>query len=209
MVSGLGYPLIVTPVMKVNGPTRKDSGGVRQHHADLVQHPPLLAGHDQKLESAVQAVAITHHGSHLHNVRRDGDGKLEGNNFAGLQLTAEGRPDAVLAEFAGSAPARGRQTFAKYRHLNARVETITGGTPHPPLSFGCRFCVAAQSSFSTSDLSLKSPLRLCFSARVALNGIKVHVPTITRIAAWGGERFGGEVGGQCNRDVTPIINRTS
>src|SRR5208337_5489800 len=97
----------------------------------------------------------------------------------------EGRPDAVLAELAGSAPARGGQAFAKHRHVNARVKTITGGTPHPPLSFGCRLCLAAQTSFSISDFPLKSPLRLCFSARVALNGIKVHVPKITRIAAWG------------------------
>jgi hypothetical protein len=39
--------------MKVNGPAQKDSGGVGQHDADLVEHQLLLAGHDQKLESAV------------------------------------------------------------------------------------------------------------------------------------------------------------
>ena len=165
MVSGLGYPLIVTPVMKINGPTQKGSGGVRQHDADLVQHQLLLAGHDQKLESAVQAFAIAHRGSHLHDMRRDRDGKLQGNNFAGLQLTAEGRADAVLAELAASAPASGRPAFAKHRHLNAHVETITGETPEPLLSFGGRWCVDAQSSFSIADPPLKSCLLDCASVQ--------------------------------------------
>ena len=55
----------------------------------------LLIGHDQKLESTAQAVAVTHHRSHLHDVRRERDGKLQGNHFAGLQLPAESRSDAV------------------------------------------------------------------------------------------------------------------
>ena len=175
MVSGLGYPLIVTPVMQVNGPTQKDSGGVRQHDADLVQHQLLLAGHDQKLESAVQAVAITHCGSHLHDVRRDWDGKLQGNNFADLQLTAESRPDAILAEFAGSAPASGRLAFAKHRHLNAYVETIAGETPDPPLSFGGRLCVVAQSSFPIAHPLPSPAFWIVLRGMPALNGIKVHV----------------------------------
>jgi hypothetical protein len=201
MLSGPGYPPIVTAVMKVsNREEQKGSGGVRQHYADLTQHQLLLVGHNQKLESAAQASAITHHGAHLHDVRRERDGKLQGNNFAGLHLTAECRPDAVLAEFAGSAPACGRQAFAKHRHLNARVKRITEEAPPPvPVSFRFRLCVVAQSSFSISDLRFRpafpkreekgdqpSPtlrvwadetlLRLCFSIRAALNGIKVHVP---------------------------------
>jgi hypothetical protein len=163
MVSGQGCPPIVTAVMEAsNGEKQKGSGSVRQHHADLMQYQLLLVGHDQKLESAAQAFAITHHGSQFHDVRRERDGKLQGNNFAGLQLTAEGRADAVQAEFAGSAPACGRQAFAKHRQLNAHVKTITGETPQPAVSSGCRWCVVAQSRFSISDLAFKSWFRSRF-----------------------------------------------
>jgi hypothetical protein len=89
-------------------------------------------------------------------VRRERNGKLEGNNFTGLQLTAEGSPDAVLAEGAGSAPACSRQAIAEYRHLNARVKTMTRETP--VVTFGCRLCVVAQSRFS---------IRICFSGMVS------------------------------------------
>src|SRR5271169_5334311 len=96
MLSGQGCPPIVTTVMKVcQWARRKRSAGVRQHNADLAQQKPLLVGHDQKLESAAQTVAITHHGSNLDDMRRERDGELQGNNFADLQLAAEGRPDAV------------------------------------------------------------------------------------------------------------------
>src|SRR5882762_4908745 len=154
MVSGLGYPPLVTAVMGVSGPKQKSSGGVRQYYADLVQHKLLLVGHNQKFESAAQAFAITHHGSQLHDVRRERNGKFQGNNFAGLQLTAEGRADAVLAEGTGSAPACSRQALAKYRHLNAHVETMTRETP--VVTFGSRLCVGAQSRFS---------IRICFSGQ--------------------------------------------
>jgi hypothetical protein len=136
--------------MKVLRPKQKSSGSVRQYYADLAQYQPLLTGHDQKLESTAQAFAIAHHGAQLHNVRRERDGKLQGNNFAGLQLTAESRSDAVLAEDTGSAPAYGREAFAKYRHLNAHIKAITGETPL--VSLGCRLRVIAQSRFSVSDL---------------------------------------------------------
>jgi hypothetical protein len=79
--------------------------GVRQHHADLVQGQFLLFGQNEKFESAAQSVAIAHHGSQLDDVGLERDGKLEGNDLAGLQFTAEGRANAVLAEFVGSAPA--------------------------------------------------------------------------------------------------------
>jgi hypothetical protein len=157
MVSGLGYPPLVTAVMGVLGRKQKSSGGVRQHYTDLVQHQLLLAGHNQKFESAAQAFAITHHSSQLHDVRRERDGKLQGNNFAGSQLAAEGSPDAVLAEGTGSAPAGGREAFAKYGHLNARVETIAGETSLA--SFGCRLCVVAQSRFSISVFGSRFPAR--------------------------------------------------
>ncbi len=189
MVSGLGYSLIVTPVMKANGTTQKGSGGVRQNDADLAQHQLLLAGHDQKLESAVQAVAITHRGSQLHDVRRDWDGKLQGNHFADLQLTAKGRPNAVLAEFAGSAPASGRPAFAKHRHLNPRVETIAGETPYPPLSFGGRLCVVAQSSFSIADPPPKSCLLDCASGH--------GLPQQHQSACTKGSECSGEGSGRC------------
>ena len=97
MVSGPGYPPLVTAVMKVLRPKPKGLGGVRQHYAHLVECQLLLVGHNQKFESAAQAFAITHHGSQLHDVRRERDVKLQGNNFAGLELTAYGRPNAVLS----------------------------------------------------------------------------------------------------------------
>ena len=185
MVSGLGYPLIVTPVMKVNGPRQKDSGGVRQNDADLVQHQFLLAGHDQKLEAAVQSFAITHRGSHLHDVRRAGDGKLQGNNFADPQRGAKSRPDAVLAEFAGSAPTSGHPAFAKHRHLDARVEAITGETPQLPVSFGGRWCVGAQASLSIADPSRNPAFWIVLQCGPVLNGIKVHVLRVVRVRVMG------------------------
>ena len=124
-----------------------------------------LLGHDQELESAAQAVVITHDGSHLDDVRGERDGKLQGNNFADPQLAAEGRADAVQTEFAGSAPEVGGNAFAKHRHLDARVEATTGETPLHRLSFGGAWFVVAQSRFSVSDIPLKPNLRLCFSAR--------------------------------------------
>src|SRR5208282_4020065 len=133
------------------GKGKSCSGNVFQYKADLAQYFPVLAAHDQQLESAAQAVAITHRGSHLQDVRRERDGKLQGNNFAGLQLTAEGRPEAVLAEFTGSAPICGRPAFAKYRDLNAHVKTMTGETPQRLMSFGGRVRVIAQSCFSISN----------------------------------------------------------
>ena len=178
MVSGPGCPPIVTAVIKVLRPKQKGSGGVRQQYADLAQRQLLLVGHDQKFESAPQAFAITHQGSYLHDVRRDRDGKLEGNNFASLQLTAEGRPDAVVAEFVGSSPVCGRQAFAKHRHLNACVKTITGETPQPPRGFRCRLCGVAQSSFSIADLPFKSLISdsLFLSARRKVDEPSPAVP---------------------------------
>jgi hypothetical protein len=52
MVSGAGYAQLVTAVMGVLGRKQKSSGGVRQYYADLVQRQLLLAGHNQKFESA-------------------------------------------------------------------------------------------------------------------------------------------------------------
>src|ERR1700688_3138878 len=166
MVSGLGYPPLVTAVMGVLGRKQKSSGGVRQHYTDLVQHQLLLAGHNQKFESAAQAFAITHHSSQLHDVRWERDGKLQGNNFAGSQLAAEGSPDAVLAEGTGSAPACGREAFAKYGHLNAHIKAMTGETPL--VSFGCRLCVVAQSRFSISDFG--SRLHRRYVCRAEMGG---------------------------------------
>ena len=137
----------------------ENSGSVRQYHADLAQQQFLLVGHDQKLESAAQTVAITHHRSQLHNVRRERNGKLHGNNFAGLQRTAESRSDAVVAELIGSAPAGGGQAVAKHRHLNAHVKTITGEPPQLRLSFACRWFgwlnPASPFQFSLSKLGLR------------------------------------------------------
>src|SRR5208337_1149772 len=130
----------------------RGSVGVGQHNTGFAQQQPLLFGDDQKLESAAQTVAITHHGSHLDDVRRDGNGKLQGNNFANLQLAAEGRAAAIHTELAGSAPVAGRLAFTKHRHLNARIETTPGETPQPAVSFGCRLFVLVQFSLSISDI---------------------------------------------------------
>jgi hypothetical protein len=116
----------------------------------------VLVGENQKLESAAQAVAITRHGAQLHEVRRKWDGKLQGNNFAGLYLAAEGGPDAILAEFVGSAPAGAGLAFPEDRYLNAHVKTITGETPQAPLCLCCCLCLVAQRRFSISS-SLSNP----------------------------------------------------
>jgi hypothetical protein len=45
------------------------------------------------------------------------------------------------------------------------------------VSLGYLLYLVAQLRFSISDIHQGLPLRLCFSAGAALNGIKVHVPT--------------------------------
>jgi hypothetical protein len=164
------------------GEKQKGSGSVRQYYADLAQYQFLLVGYDQELESAAQAVAVAHHGSHLDEMRRKRNGKLYGNNFARLQLTAESRPDAILAKFVGSAPACGRQAFAKHRHLNAHVKTMTRETPQPPLSFSYRLCVVAQSSFSISDLSFQPQLAIVLEPK---GGPQRHQSPCTNELAFG------------------------
>ena len=161
------------------------SGDIGQDYAKLVDGLPLLVGDDQKFESAAQAVAVTDNGSQLQEVRSEWDRKLQGNDLAVLQLAAEGRPDAVEAEFAGSAPVYGRLAFAKHRHFNARVKTIAGEAPQPALKFGGRLCVDAQSSFPILDLPCALQFAIVLEGEAVLNGIKVHVPKITRPAAWG------------------------
>jgi hypothetical protein len=152
--------------------SKKGSGGIGQHYADLVHNLLLIVGHDQKFESATQALVIAHHRAQLHDVRGERNRKLHRNDLAGLQLTAEGCTDAVLAEFVGSAPACGRQAFAKHRHLDAHVKTITGEAPASPLSVGGGSLGVAQSSISISGLPFKGRFRLCLSAGSVLNVIK-------------------------------------
>lgn len=161
---------------------RTSLGRVRQYYAELVHDLPLLFGHDQKLESAAQAVTITHHGAELHGIGFERDGKLQGNNFAGLHLAAEGCADAIEAEFVGPAPVFDGQALAEYRHLDPGVKTIAGKPPFTMCRFGGGRRAVVQSGFSMADSLQKPNLRLCLSARVLLNGIKVHVPkTITSI----------------------------
>src|SRR5208283_4618502 len=138
----------------LGGPTL--GGGVRQDNANLTQQQPLLLGHNQKLESAAQTFAVTRHSSQLHLVRRERDGKLHGNNFAGLKLAAEGRPDAIQTEFAGSAPARDRLALAEHRHPNAHIKAIARESPHLPWRLGCRWCVVAQFRLSIADAPFTS-----------------------------------------------------
>src|SRR5258708_3840038 len=164
MVSGVGYRPLVTGVMRFLQAKQRNSGSVRQHHADLAQYEPLLAGSDQNLKSIAQAFAIAHDCPQFHDMRREGDGKFQGNNFASLQLAAEGCAEAVLSEGAGSAPACGRQTLTKYRYLNARVETMAGETP-TALAILIGLWVIDHSKFSSADLLFGSSFPTRFFSR--------------------------------------------
>src|ERR1700689_1108777 len=106
MVSGRGNGQVVTAVMENGGKTlkKKGSGGGRQDDAELAKSGSLLVGHDQKFESAAQAVTVADDGAQLDDIGSKREGKLERNNFTGLQLSAEGCSDAVLADFIGAAP---------------------------------------------------------------------------------------------------------
>jgi len=79
-------------------------GGIGQNYTNLAHHQSLFIGHDEEFESAAQPIAITHHGSQLHQMGWERDRKFQGNNFASLQLAAEGCAHPIHAKFAGSAP---------------------------------------------------------------------------------------------------------
>src|SRR5208283_4035118 len=95
-----------------------------------------------------------HHGPQLDDVGLKGYGKFQRNDFAGVQLTAEGGPDAILAEFIGSAPAGRRQPVTKHRSLYAHVEAITGETAKTPARFGRSFRGGVQPPLRISMLPL-------------------------------------------------------
>jgi len=78
-----------------------------------MQGQSLLVAPDQALESVTQPIGVPNHGSNLDQVRRHREGKFQSDNFTRLQLTAQGRSDAVLAELAGSAPVLGGYALAK------------------------------------------------------------------------------------------------
>jgi hypothetical protein len=79
-----------------------------------MQYETLFVIHDQKFESVPQSFVVSHYGSNLDRVRWEREGEFQGNNFSSLQLTAQGCPEAILAEFAGSAPEFGGHALAKH-----------------------------------------------------------------------------------------------
>jgi hypothetical protein len=180
MVSGAGRSPVVTAVIEIFNLGKKSgkksaSGSVRQQHADLPQSELLLVRHDQKLHPAAQPIAIPHHASHLHRVRRSRNRKLQRYHFARLHRPAQRRPQPILRQFIGSPPQGDRNPVAKYRRLNPRVKTIPGKAPRRPLRLAYSSGLIAQ-SISPVPLLSKADLRLCFTATRFLNGIKGHVP---------------------------------
>jgi hypothetical protein len=150
MVSGAGRSPVVTAVIEIfnlgNKSGKKNaSGSVRQQHADLPQSELLLVRHDQKLHPAAQPIAVPHHPSHLHRVRRRRNRKLQGQDFTRLHRPAQRRPQPILRQFIGSPPQADRNPVAKYRRLNPRVKTIPGKAPRRPLRLGYSSCLIAQS----------------------------------------------------------------
>src|SRR5580700_323131 len=129
------------------------SRGGRQDDAELAKSGSLLVGHDQKFESAAQAVTIADDGPQLDDIRSERNGQVEGNDFASLQLSAEGGSDAVLADFIGATPAGSSPAVAEHGDLNPRVETITRETPHVAFVFDDRLSTDAQSKLSIVTFS--------------------------------------------------------
>lgn len=103
--------------------------GARQHFADPGEGLPLVFGHDQKFESAMQSMAITHNCSDLDHVRRYWNRKLHGDDFPGRQFASQCRPNSVLAEFTGATPQRNGVAIAEGRDLNVHVHTVPRETP--------------------------------------------------------------------------------
>ena len=141
MVSGLGYPPIVTAVMKLSGfgaaeKLRMRSPTLRRVGAELI----FVRWSPRRTQSATEAFAITHHSSHLHNVRRQRDGKFKRNNFTDSEFTTERGAHAVLADFAGSAPQFGCQAISKNRQLNTCIKAMPGEFSSPLLRLGCCLC---------------------------------------------------------------------
>ena len=90
----------------------------------MAQDQPLIVGHNQELEAAAEPFVIADDGSHLDDVRREGDGEIEGNDLTRLQLAAECGADAVLAKFVSAAPEDRGQALAKDGSLDTGVEAI-------------------------------------------------------------------------------------
>ncbi len=69
--------------------------GVGQDYAELAEDQALPFGDNEELESAAETFAVADDGAQLGDVGCDGNGKLEGDDFSGLHLTAECGADAV------------------------------------------------------------------------------------------------------------------
>jgi hypothetical protein len=67
----------------------------------------------------------------LVNVGRNGNRKLEGDDFARLHLAAEGGANAVEAEFARASPISGGVAFPEDGDLDANVKTVAGVSAQP------------------------------------------------------------------------------
>jgi hypothetical protein len=152
MVSGRGVVPLVTGVMEIQ--SGKSSGSVGQHDAKLAQNQPLIVGHDQEFESAAEAFVIADDGAQPDDVGREGDGEIQGNDLARLQLTAECGADAVLSKFVGAAPENRGAAFTKDGRLDAGIEAIASKAPQTALrlGFGCGLGVVGQSGISGGDL---------------------------------------------------------
>jgi hypothetical protein len=172
MVSGVSCLQLVTAVIeivkKIWGKTMVLGGscgrepdpvlaGVGQDYAELAEDQALLFGDDEELESAAETFAIADDGAQFGDVGRDGNGKLEGDDFSGLHLAAKGRSDAVEAEFAGASPISDGMAFAEDRDLDADIKTVSGVATQP-LCWGFR---GRLGTVSQSELQFEIFAKLC------------------------------------------------
>jgi hypothetical protein len=129
----------------VAGETELVLAGVGQNYAELAEDQALVFGDDEEFESAAEAFAVADDGAEFGDVGRDGNGELEGDDFAGVHLAAESGTDAVEAEFAGASPTGGGEAFAEDGDLDADVKTVSGVAAQPLLGFRGRLGTVSQS----------------------------------------------------------------
>ena len=71
--------------------------GAGQNFTGPPKRLPLILGHNQEFKPASQAFAVACDGAHSHEIGRNRNRKLHGNNFPHAQFSAEGGSDAILS----------------------------------------------------------------------------------------------------------------